>query len=247
MRRFCPKRGCRKSHHFLIHFDPSREKSSLSPPVQKSHARMTEPSSESTQNEHPFPCTDNSCSFRRVSLPTVPAQVSNPTSSRKATLNVLLDTGCSNALLSPQVAEQLGLKGKGTPVTAKVKGIGGNIQTCQTEVVSLLLQSLDKKFTTAIEATILPQPTGDLKTVPWHELKAKHPHLVDLPLPAAVPTREVDLIIGQKYHDLLEVLAERSAGREQPVARQFRLGWAISGPYHPVSKDHDEYLLSKPL
>jgi len=254
-RRLCPKPLCKRSHHILLHDfnNPLNSKAFESKKsLVKTQSKVSYDSQDNTADlslsavspmnpeARAFPCNSD-CNLTRISLMTIPVRILNPTTLESVVINCLIDTGCTNPLLAPHVADTLGLKGP--PIITTIQGVSGLQKKQKSSVVTFFIQSLDQKFSHRIQATLLDNPAGDMCPVNWESQKVQYPHLRQLPVPPPVldvntskPDR-VSLILGVRFPELFHVLDERKAGDGMPAAVKLPIGWAINGPYHPIEHD----------
>ena len=96
----------------------------------------------------------------------------------------------------------------------------------------------DKQIFTIPQVIVRPALNGGLDNLANREELRRWNHLADLPLPPALNTDEVHLIIGQDTPDLQCPQEVRAGGPGEPYATRTVLGWAMNGPIDSSKPRH---------
>ena len=170
--------------------------------------------------------------YRHTAVTTLLVEVINPHNGRSERAYTMADTGASNTHVSSSLGRKLGLRGILAPFV--VGSHGGRVQEYEVMECQLQIGSVDGFYRRDVPAKCYPNPCGQMEAVDWKKLQADWAHLRHLPLPAPIPNRKVELIIGTDCLDAIEAIAPvvfREKG--DPCAKLTRLGWIIGGRTAP--------------
>jgi hypothetical protein len=243
--RQCGVGGCpSKGHSSYLHVSPPKHKDDVGghlrpdapiyvPPGQSNQNREA-PHNEKTRDDHlpqtnfqPQERTHNTTKVENVSLMVIPALVSN--GNRELKVNVMLDPCSTSSYVSEEAAEELGLHGQNVNLT--IAGTGGIEIQKRSRRVELNVTSLDRSFTTPVQAHVLDNIASDTPAIQWSELKEKWPHLHKIPFDNVSRRQQIDVMLGSDnpvFHYVLEEV--RGSQPSDPIARLTNLGWVCFGP-----------------
>ena len=170
----------------------------------------------------------------RISLRVLPLRFINKRTGESLIHNALLDDGAQNTIISEDIKNALDLKGKLSTYT--VSGVGGKSNVYKRSMVTkFIIQTLDGKFSTEIEARVIPSPLGSLEATSWKLHQDKWNHLKDINFPD-LQNDTVDVLIGGQHAHLIASLKDVIGEPGDPVARLCKLGWTALGPLTPEDK-----------
>ena len=139
------------------------------PPGQSNQSREA-PHNDKTRDDNlpltnfqPQERTHNTTKVENVSLMVIPALVNN--GKRELKVNVMLDPCSTSSYVSEEVAEELGLHGQNVNLT--IAGTGGIEIQKRSRRVELNVTSLDKSFTTPVQAHVLYNIANDTPAIQW--------------------------------------------------------------------------------
>ena len=91
----------------------------------------------------------------------------------------MLDSCSTSSYVSEEAAEELGLHGQNVNLT--IAGTGDIEIQKRSRRVELNVTSLDRSFTTPVQAHVLDNIASDTPAIQWSERKEKWPHLHKIP------------------------------------------------------------------
>ena len=159
---------CNGKHHTTIH----GAKRAISAIIKSYFSKMIDMAPE--PDESPYVCHIAGRAMDKISLRTVPVKVINPTTRDEAIIYALLDDGSQTSLVSEDLVAFLGLRlYEDGAIRLALSAAGGARLDYHSPVTPLRIESMDKTFKDYISLHVIPTPTGDLKPVPWNEIKAQ--------------------------------------------------------------------------
>ena len=274
--RSCPKPGCGKKHHFLLHPPDSEE--TEAPAVERNNVNqqpvirdqsLAGRTATTLAETNPSPVTESSTfavsgdstavetpasSRPRVCFKVVPVRVSGPGSDKQLTTYAFLDSGSDTTLCLESLVQELSLESKPADFTLSTVNYKGNERGHRTR---LNIEALDGKTKFVLDQVLTMDslPIGERHFASNRELR-KWPHLNGVSLPEIEELR-VSILIGSDRLDVIDDNSEiRRGARGQPYAVKTPLGWTVYGPMGEpnsdgvhinfVKSDHEE-LLSRHL
>ena len=173
----------------------------------------------------------------KVALPIVAARIRGSDSSKYVDTYALVDPGGTSALCSQELARQLGIVGEKASFTLST--VSQKDVPTEVELIQLHVSDLeDKQIFTIPQVIVRPALNVGLDNLANREELRRWNHLADLPLPPALNTDEVHLIIGQDTPDLQCPQEVRAGGHGEPYATRTVLGWAMNGPIDSSKPRH---------
>ena len=170
--------------------------------------------------------------YRHTAVTTLMVEVINPHNGKSEKAYAMADTGASNTHVSSSLGRRLGLRGVLAPFV--VGSHGGRVQEYEVMECQLQIGSVDGSYKRDVSAKCYPNPCGQMEAVDWRELWAAWAHLKHLPLPAPIPNRKVELIIGTDCLDAIEAITPVVFGEKgDPCAKLTKLGWIVGGRTAP--------------
>jgi len=210
----CREKGCNKSHHTLLHSEPS-----------------------ANLNADTHFVSENSYSVyqqkQTIALRTVPVILHSEKT--RIIINALLDDGSTKTYINEDVAEHLGIT-TNTFEKANVTTLNGRSENFNTMNVKFNLTSVDGSTTLPMEASTTRKVTGGLQPVDWNVKKEKWSHLKGIKFPTLANRQKIDLLIGLDYAELHRSMGELTVDKDSPTARLTPLGWTCVGPVEPERK-----------
>ena len=175
----------------------------------------------------------------RKILPIIPVIVHSEPSKQSVKVNCLLDTGSDNTLATKRLIKLLKI-----PVNAQkkscVKLSTANACTredgCKLDLVVCGVNqgpSFQLKDVVCVEEVASHNNPGKKENI---EL-SKIPHLKDIEIPI-IETKNVDLLIGNNYEELLDVTEVRRGKECRVAAKLSKFGWLLVG--HIGARDGDD-------
>ena len=165
----------------------------------------------------------------RVCLSVVPLKVRAKGSNQSMIgTYALLDTGSEVTLCHERLRKQLAVSGRKLNFT--LSGMTGSTRV-KSELVDIVVSSMDDKISVELPnvRTVDQMPISESCIAKKGDIH-KWPHLRDVPL-QELETGEVMLVIGlQDKPALFLPLEYRAAGKKDPVAIRYSLGWTVVGP-----------------
>ena len=242
----CGIRGCRRSHHKLLH--PLEELRNQETPTEVVSSSGTSSSSQRAlatvtsdntagnttreSEERSQITTLTSAQYKEVvSLRTVPVWLK--ANGKKIKVNAVLDDASTVSYVNEEVAGALGLSATYEKVSVNV--LSENVETFDSMPVSFTLESCDGNLKIPFKALTCPRRvTGKYNIVDWQKFQSSWPHLsvCKFPDPAADPM--VDVLIGQDQIDLHFSKCDVRGNSGEPIARLGPLGWSCVG--HPQER-----------
>lgn len=237
-----PCTRCYRFHHLLLHDDDRHGRGGGGDrPAGRTRAFVANGTEGPTLDEvTDRPCEDTTADVRAMAaevgppncaLRTLPVLLINKKNGRRETYNAFVDDGCSHALISARVAQELALVGQ--PIRTSIQGVGGHTISHPSQSVELQIQSLVGPAKRTFHAQVLPLPVGKLQPTDWSSHKTNFPHLQHINFLPPIPGKGIDILLGQACPDLLASKEEVVAGPQDPVARRTLLGWKAAGPQQP--------------
>ena len=170
--------------------------------------------------------------YRHTAVTTLLVEVINPHNGKSEKAYAMADTGASNTHVSNSLGRRLGLRAILAPF---VEGSHrGRLQEYEVMDCRLQIGLVDGSYRRDVPAKCYPNPCRQMEAVDWKTLQADWAHLKHLPLPAPLPNRKVELIIGTDCLDAIEAIAPVVFGEKgDPCAKLTRLGWIIGGRTSP--------------
>ena len=206
--RECGIRGCRRSHHKLLH--PSEELRNQETPTEVVSSSDTSSSSQRAfatvtsdntagntirgSEEHSQITTLTSAQYKEVvSLRTVPIWLK--ANGKKIKVNAVLDDASTVSYVNEEVAGALGLSATCQKVSVNV--LSENVETFDSMPVSFTLESCDGNLEVPFKA-LTRLVNGRYNIIDWQKFQSRWPHfsVCKFPDPAADPM--VDVLIGQE-------------------------------------------------
>ena len=147
-------------------------------------------------------------------------------------LNAMPDTGSTHNILEWEALERMGLHG--VPCKYTVTGHGGHTTTHEAVCVEVTMCGVDGKSRFPTKFFAYRNPCGRMQPEDWSRLKRGWTHLKKLDIPAPVPSRPIEAILGCVDLRLFEPLKPPAMrGTGEPVAKLTPLGWMVGGRTRP--------------
>ena len=231
--------GCRAKHHRLLHEGWSTVKQPIAASQLYTEGN-TYPSliaREGVDNyaaregeSDPATQTMTMCDTRRLdeafSLHIMPVWLK--ASERKIKVNTILDDASNESFLNEEAPGALGLR---EPYqTVKVNVLNNSVETFQTMLLIVEIESINGQFTKEIEVKTCPRTiTGNYRAEDWRINQTKWPHLARCDFPPPAKDGLVDLLIGVDNAELHYSFVDVRGKVGEPVARLGPLGWVCIG------------------
>lgn len=170
---------------------------------------------------------------KQCRLRIIPAFVTNPITKKGVKVNVLLDDGFSQSMISNQLSKRLDLTGYQSSLS--VRGIRAEIEEKTCEIVKIGLMKTNRSFHTEIYVKTIERMIDNAYPVDWNNHKRKWPHLRHLDFPDQINiSKRAEIIIGCDYPNLMESIIEKPGQNDlEPFARLTCLGWTAVGLLSP--------------
>lgn len=128
----------------------------------------------------------------QISLRTVPVLIS--ANGKTLKVNALYDDGSTKTYVIREIITVFGLDG--CPENVKVNLLNGTKETLDTETVSMTLENLEGENRTEIDALVVENVTGNLRTIIWNEHSHNWKHLNGIQFSVVGKKSKVDILIG---------------------------------------------------
>ena len=155
-------------------------------------------------------------------------------------INALADTGASDFLIDTSVSDRLRLKGKSCQFTVLGHGGHESVYDCITGNILAINPQTQEEYELSFYA--YEGPCEGMFPEDWSQLKSNWPHLRNLDLPAPVPGKHIEAIIGCKYLSLFEASSGEDIHKGKhmgdPVAKNTPLGWVVAGKTSSAIQGH---------
>jgi len=145
---------------------------------------------------------------------------------KKLKVNALLDDASTKTYLNTDVAAELDLQGEVQKISVSV--LNGQVETFETG--ECIIESLDGKVQSKVNAFTTGRVTGNMRATDWNSCVDKWPHLRGIQFYKLGPRSIVDVLIGLDCADLNFSYKDVRGNPGQPVARPTPLGWTCIGP-----------------
>lgn len=205
---------CNFKHNTLLHKDLDKSKSHTSTDIENVALSTNTYHLSSTPTKTPH-----------VLLSTALVKVVGK-DGRVHNARVLLDNGSTSNFVTSELCEKLGLPRRATGST--IVGINSQVSS-STYSCSLTFQSSHGNYRANIDCYILPQITSSLPSTFIFKEHLNLPDGIQLADPSFNVPAAVDILIGAQI--FRNILGSNSIilGKNQPVLRESKLGWIMSG------------------
>ncbi len=168
-----------------------------------------------------------------ISLRTIPVFVCSE-DGNETLVTVLLDDGAQCSVVTRELADRLGLEG--TPIDARIEGIGGKISRYSTVTANLYVAPSftidveDAQPLHKVEVIVMDDPIMRGPAVDWRKASRDVPYFHGLEFPK-MKNPKIELLIGHSCQTLMRGQHEiwRPDGAEGPDAKLTVLGWTATG------------------
>ena len=213
----CPtKIKCKKclgAHNQLLHLDKEK---SINTVVDETEIKQFVGHAKSDDDEINF------------SIRTIPVRITNKDSGKSRTINALLDEGATVSLISTDIYNHLGLKGR--PIQFYLNTAGGQRTEHNSIIANAFISNPDGSYKRSVSLQTIDTPVGNYTPIDWSiEAKQwKHLENITFPPPVKCPNT-IEMIIGIDNAFHIRSLVEVAGGEDEPVARKTPLGWTVGG------------------
>ena len=227
----CGIEGCGLKHSRYLHLKPRTT------PNEDESTPKNPPAHSDTQqlSPHAAPfnlpqlngnaCYTSSCSGK-LAMPIVAVQAWNQDSGEYKSTYALLDPGSNSTYCTSGLQKQLGIRG--TAYCVELSTLTASQMQLNTTKISLEVSSMNDEVRHTISAVVRPDLHIDTSSTPTSIDIARWPHLSDITIPE-LENRNVELLIGQDYADLLLPEEVRRGEKGEPFAVLTPLGWIFNG------------------
>ena len=250
--RQCDAKGCRETHHYLLHFEGS--------PINQSRLRVdarpylhppTMPfSNRETANGAALLTTEGNAAIRSVTMETVGQQESQQevalrtipiilkNGNRRLLGQCLLDEGSDTTYVNEDVVEVLDLTSEKERITviANDKSI-----SFMSGTFKIGLESADGRVDREVTAQTSEQIFGGLKPVNWLKIKQNWSQLRSIPFPKLATPNQIDVLLGADHFELMYSMKEVMGHPNEPYARLYPLGWTAVGKVKALEETDSHY------
>lgn len=225
---------CGKGHHTLVHLEPSPQNKLTSRKHIKTAKETVAMTNSSPQNAT-FPPSTPLEEVKSMALSSVnqgsyvllgTALVKVRANGLEAECKAILDSGSQVNLITEGLVHRLGLPARATSIS--INGIGTNRTKVQHRV-NINLQSRLNKFSTHLEAFVLPQIISPQPAQPFTIDKWSIPSNVVLADPTFNRPEKIDILLGAEFYHQLLTIGQIKLADDLPLLQNTTLGWIVSG------------------
>jgi hypothetical protein len=218
-RRVCSFRGCKQTHHRLLHNTRLRSSSNATVDCRPVPAIVVD-------KHHPTVAASHTHRKENVLFKVVPLTIYGA-DGKSLSVHAFLDDGSELTIIDKSIYNRLGLSG--SPETIELqwtKGIRRSENSFRTTISiagAELNHRHELKEVFTVEDLDLPEQTVDVS-----KLQEKYPHLRGLPLPTMDRAKPM-ILIGLRHANFLVGHESACGGDRDPVACRTKLGWTVYG------------------
>ena len=239
---FCPKKGfcrvtgCNGNHSSYLHPRGQRETSTSSSPTTEVQAQThNQENGQAVLNGYVKEKKDNRSSIASLAL--VPVKVKAPGSDVTMKTYAFLDNGSNASFCSEELATQLGLSGRPTPLTLTT--MEREESKSASRVVSLQVMDLEEENAVELSCVFTrPKLPVEVENGAQQEDVDRWPHLAGIRIPKI--DANVGLLIGSDAPEILQPKEVRESCHSGPYATRTIFGWVVNGPLGRV-QDSSSY------
>ena len=221
----CPKEGCKRKHHFLLHRNTSTGIKDLE-----------NQEKDKDTNEDEFTArTGVASGFLSTSLdnqvmllPT--AMVNLVSRDTIVPVRVLVDSGSDQSYIREEIVQSLGMETKGAAKTMTILMHGGQARNTRVKRASFQLLARNQKTNIAFHAWSVPTVCSPPERAAVN--LERYPHLKGLPLADTDPRSgaTIDILLGADQWSRIMKGGIRKGSPSSPMALNSVFGWLLSGP-----------------
>ncbi|XP_037931366.1 uncharacterized protein LOC119666155 [Teleopsis dalmanni] len=211
--RSCTK--CNKKHNTLLHLELNNQtKQNIQPSSSGYNTAVTTATANTSTGHRDY-----------VLLPTARVKIT-ASNGNTSEVRALLDSGSQVNIVSERLVKRLNISK--TKSLLCIEGIG-KVQKNSTQRVNIKLQSLNSRFTTEVEAFVLPNIVPPQPSCSYDISKWKVPNTIQLADPTFFQQGKIDILLGAEFYFSLLKKGKLTLAPGLPVLQNSTLGWIVSG------------------
>ncbi|XP_075155734.1 uncharacterized protein LOC142229085 [Haematobia irritans] len=211
----CTSKACTKcscKHNSLLH-------------LEKQQIASNKPSQSKSEALHSTSVASANARPARILLATALIKIT-ANNGRSGNFRALLDSGSQINIVSERLIKALSIKPE--QATLGIQGISGRYRQA-TQRVNVKFESLTSKFSSRLEAYVLPniiphQPSASFDISSW-----SIPKNIMLADPSFQNSAKIDMLLGAEFYFHLLLSGTLHLAGNLPVLRNTKLGWIASG------------------
>ncbi|XP_037931438.1 uncharacterized protein LOC119666230 [Teleopsis dalmanni] len=205
---------CNKKHNTLLHLEVNNQTKNIQPTSSGYNTAVTTATANTSTGHREY-----------VFLPTATVKITAP-NGNTSEVRALLDSGSQVHIVSERLVRRLNISK--TKTLLCIEGIG-KVHKNSTQRVNIKLQSLNSRFTTEIEAFLLPNIVPPQPSSSYDISKWKIPNSIQLADPTFFQQGKTDILLGAEFYFSLLKKGKITLAPGLPVLQNSTLGWIVSG------------------